>query len=147
MSQYYEKYSKICKEGELASSFYILKSGRIRRIKDGVTCGFIEKGEIFEHEVPLNDETFRRYTLITEENSHVIAISVTDVKKALGKSLQIVLIRNQLKNILKKETFFQKLSKNYACKLLDSFIVSTCEKGKSIIDTYKKQKNTILFIL
>lgn len=49
MSQYYEKYSKICKEGELASSFYILKSGRIRRIKDGVTCGFIEKGEIFEH--------------------------------------------------------------------------------------------------
>ena len=47
MSQYYEKYSKICKEGELASSFYILKSGRIRRIKDGVTCGFIEKGEIF----------------------------------------------------------------------------------------------------
>lgn len=95
----------------------------------------------------MNDETVRRYTLITEENSHVIAISVTDVKKALGKSLQIVLIRNQLKNILKKETFFQKLSKSYTCKLLDSFIVSTCEKGKSIIDTYKKQKNTILFIL
>ena len=49
MSQYYEKYTRICKEGELASSFYILKSGRIRRIRDGVTIGYIEKGEIFEH--------------------------------------------------------------------------------------------------
>lgn len=44
MSQYYEKNSKICKEGELASSFYILKSGRIRRLKEGVTLGFVEKG-------------------------------------------------------------------------------------------------------
>lgn len=26
-------------------------------------------------------------------------------------------------------------------------MISTYEKGKSIIDTYKKQKNTILFIL
>lgn len=47
MNQYYEKFTRICKEGELASSFYILKSGRIRRLKDGVTKGFIEKGELF----------------------------------------------------------------------------------------------------
>jgi CRP-like cAMP-binding protein len=44
MSQYYEKLTIICREGELASSFYILKSGRVRRIKDGVTLGYIEKG-------------------------------------------------------------------------------------------------------
>ena len=69
------------------------------------------------------------------------------MKKVLGKSLHIVLIRNQLKNILKKEYFFQKLNKDFASKLLDSFSVSAYEKGKSIIDTYKKQKNTILFIL
>lgn len=35
MSQYYEKYTQICKEGELASSFYILKSGRVRKIQNG----------------------------------------------------------------------------------------------------------------
>jgi CRP-like cAMP-binding protein len=49
----------------MASSFYILKSGRIRRIKDGVTVGFIEKGEIFEHDVALKDESYRKETLIT----------------------------------------------------------------------------------
>lgn len=59
MSQYYEKYSKICQEGQLASCFYILKSGRIRRIKEGLTRGFIEKGEMFEQEVALNEEVVR----------------------------------------------------------------------------------------
>jgi hypothetical protein len=49
MSQYYEKYTQICKEGELASSFYILKSGRVRKIQNGEHKGFIEKGELFEH--------------------------------------------------------------------------------------------------
>ena len=41
MNQYYERYMKICKEGELASSFYVLKSGRVRRIKNGRTIGYI----------------------------------------------------------------------------------------------------------
>jgi cGMP-dependent protein kinase 1 len=55
MSQYYEKNSKICKEGELASSFYILKSGRIRRLREGETVGYVNKGEIFEHQTALNE--------------------------------------------------------------------------------------------
>ena len=147
MNQYYEKYTRICKEGQLASSFYILKSGRVRRLKDGVTIGFIEKGDIFEHQAALKDEAVRKQTLITEENSHILAISVADIKTALGKSLPIILIRNQLKNLLKKQTFFQKLSKKYQAKLLDSFAVTHVQAGKTIIDTYKKCKNTIIYIL
>jgi hypothetical protein len=53
-----------------------------------------------------------------------LAISVADIKTALGKSMPIILIRNQLKNILKKQTFYQKLSKKYQGKLLDSFAVT-----------------------
>lgn len=102
MSQYYEKNSKICKEGELASSFYILKAGRIRRLKEGATLGFIEKGEVFEHAAALNEEPLRRETLITEENSHVLALSISEVRSSLGKSLHVVLLRNQLKAVLQR---------------------------------------------
>ena len=49
--------------------------------------------------------------------------------------------------MLKKEPFFQKLSKKYQAKFLDSFNVCNVEKGKTVIDTYKKLKNTIVFIL
>jgi hypothetical protein len=39
---------------------------------------------------------------VTEENSHILALSVADIKGTLGKSLPIILIRNQLKAVLKK---------------------------------------------
>ena len=61
--------------------------------------------------------------------------------------MPIILIRNQLKNVLRKEPFFQKLSKKYQGRFLDSFNVCNVEKGKTIIDTYKKLKNAVLFIL
>jgi hypothetical protein len=76
-----------------------------------------------------------------------LAISVVDIKTVLGKSLPIVLIRNQLKNVLRKEAFFQKLSKKYQARLLDSFNVRNVDKGKTVIDTYKKLRNSIVFIL
>jgi cGMP-dependent protein kinase len=50
MSQYYEKNTKICIEGEQASSFYILKAGRIcRKRNGGKEIDYIEKGQLFEH--------------------------------------------------------------------------------------------------
>ena len=76
-----------------------------------------------------------------------MAISTIDIKTALGKGLPIILIRNQLKTVLKREPFFQKLSKKYQAKFLDSFMVCNVEKGKTIIDTYKKLKNSILYIV
>jgi len=69
------------------------------------------------------------------------------MKKTLGKSLPVILIRNKMKNILKNESFFQKLSKQYASKLLDSFTVINVDKGRTVIDTYKKQKTTLMYII
>ena len=119
----------------------------MRRLKGGVLVGFVEKGDIFEHEVALQEQTTRQETLVAEESSHVLALSVVDIQNALGKSLPIMLIRNQLKAALRNEPFFQKLSKTYASRLLDSFVVAAVDKGKTVIDTYKKQRNSILFIL
>lgn len=43
--------------------------------------------------------------------------------------------------------FFQKLSEKYQSKLLDSFMIVNISQGKTIIDTYKKLKNSIIYIL
>jgi hypothetical protein len=77
----------------------------------------------------------------------VLALSISEVRACLGKSLHVVLLRNQLKAILQKESFFQKLSKPFASKLLDAFMICACEKGKTVVDPYKKQKNTVFFVL
>ena len=39
------------------------------------------------------------------------------------------------------------MSKKYQAKFLDSFNLSNVDKGKTVIDTYKKLRNSILFIL
>ena len=72
---------------------------------------------------------------------------MADIQSALGKSLPIIVIRNQLKAVLKDEPFFNKLSKAYASKLLDSFTITSVDKGKTIIDAYKRQRNLVMFVV
>lgn len=47
ISQKFQKNKEICKEGELASSMYILKSGKLARYKGNDFKGAISKGESF----------------------------------------------------------------------------------------------------
>jgi hypothetical protein len=77
----------------------------------------------------------------------VLALSISEVRACLGKGLHVVLLRNQLKTLLGRESFFQKLSKNFASKLLDTFMICGCEKGKTVVDPYRKLKNTVLLVL
>lgn len=39
------------------------------------------------------------------------------------------------------------MSKKYQARLLDSFNILNVEKGKTVIDTYKKLRNSIVFVL
>jgi hypothetical protein len=48
INQRFDKNSEICKEGELASSMYILKTGKLVKTLKGVACGDIQKGDSFE---------------------------------------------------------------------------------------------------
>lgn len=43
--QRYEKGSKICQEGQLASSMFIIKTGKLRRSIDGFCVGFYQSGD------------------------------------------------------------------------------------------------------
>lgn len=47
LTQKFDKNSEICKEGELAASMYILKSGKLGRYKGTELQGYILKGDSF----------------------------------------------------------------------------------------------------
>lgn len=69
ITQKYEKKSKICKEGELASSMFILKSGELRRTIDGHEVGIVKPGDSFEEYAALNKNQNRRETITASEDS------------------------------------------------------------------------------
>jgi signal-transduction protein with cAMP-binding, CBS, and nucleotidyltransferase domain len=60
LNQKFEKNSDICKEGELASSMYILKSGKLSRYKENAFQGSIMKGDSFEEYASLSKGCLRR---------------------------------------------------------------------------------------
>lgn len=74
-------------------------------------------------------------------------MSITAIGNTLGRTLPVVLIRNQLKVQLMKEAFYSKLAPQYSLKLLDSFRIISMDSGRTIIDCYKKQRNAITLIL
>lgn len=60
INQKFQKNSDICKEGELASSMYILKSGKLGRFKGTDLQGTITKGESFQEYASLTKGCLRR---------------------------------------------------------------------------------------
>ena len=59
---------EICKEGELAASMYILKSGKLSRYKGNQFKGSITKGESFEEYASLSKGGVRKFTIKTVED-------------------------------------------------------------------------------
>lgn len=76
ISQRFEKGKEICKEGELAASMYILKSGKLTKHKGNEYKGTILKGESFEEYTSLSKGCLRRTTIKVAEEAEVIALGV-----------------------------------------------------------------------
>lgn len=98
--QKFPKKSKICKEGELASSMYIVKSGVLKKCVDGIECGKLVSGQFCEEYAMLKKNSLRRDTIIVEEDAEVIAIGVEDIEEVLGRSLPLIITRNKVRAAL-----------------------------------------------
>ena len=94
LNQRFDRNSDICKEGELAASMYILKSGKLGRFKGGDFQGHILKGESFEEYSSLTKGSVRRETIRVVEDAEVMALGVEDIENALGRSLPLIILRN-----------------------------------------------------
>jgi CRP-like cAMP-binding protein len=69
ISQRFEKGKDICKEGELAASMYILKSGKLTMHRGNEFKGTITRGESFEEYTSLSKGCLRRMTIRVAEDA------------------------------------------------------------------------------
>jgi CRP-like cAMP-binding protein len=76
LNQRFEKNSEICKEGELASSMYILKSGKLSKHKGNQFQGYITKGESFEEYASLTKGCSRSETIKVIEDAELMALGI-----------------------------------------------------------------------
>ena len=92
---------------------YILKSGKLTRFKGNDTIGYITKGESFEESASLKKGCLRKETVKVTEQAQVIALGIEDIENALGRSLPLIIIRNEARSVLVGCKFFEKLSEEY----------------------------------
>lgn len=92
---------------------YILKSGKLAKYKGTDFKGSISKGESFEEYTSLSKGCLRRETIKVVQQAEIIALGAEDIENVLGKSLPLIILRNQAKNALKSAPIFEKLSEDY----------------------------------
>lgn len=83
-----------------------MKSGKLAKIRHGDLQGHISKGESFEEYATLTKGCLRKETIKVIEDSEVMALGVEDIENVLGKSLPLIIIRNEAKSALKSSKVF-----------------------------------------
>ncbi len=90
----------------MASSLYILKSGKLGKFKGSEYHGAITKGESFEGYASLTKGCLRRETIRVFEEAEVMALGVEDIENALGRGLPLIILRNSAKAALRSSKIF-----------------------------------------
>ena len=76
---------------------YIVKSGVLKKMMDGIECGKVKVSQFCEEYAALKKNSIRRYTLTVEEDAEVIALGVEDIEQVLGRSLPLIITRNKVR--------------------------------------------------
>lgn len=145
--QRFQKKNKICKEGELASSMYIVKSGVLKKTMDGIECGKVRVGQFCEEYAALKKNSIRRYTLAVEEDAEVIALGVEDIEQVLGRSLPLIITRNKVRAALLEYVEYKNLYPKYLDLALDCFKIRNVQEKEVIVKSGMHCKDIIFLVL
>jgi CRP-like cAMP-binding protein len=146
ISQRFEKGKEICKEGELAASMYILKSGKLTKHKGNEFKGTITRGESFEEYTSLSKGCLRRTTIRVADDAEVMALGVEDIENALGRSLPLIILRNEAMTTLKSTKLLERLSAEYLEKIIDCFKLKNVKPGEMVTRKDDECRKLIFFV-
>ena len=126
---------------------YILKSGLLKKVVDGIDCGKISPGQFCEEYAALKKNSERRDTIVVEEDAEVIALAVEDIQEVFGKSLPILITRNKLRAGLLERQEYKKLSNKYLDLALDCFKVKSVHENQVLVHPDLLCRDLIFMIL
>ena len=75
-----------------------------------------------------------------------MAFGIEDIENALGKSLPLIILRNEARNALKSSKIFDKLSEEYIQKAIDCFKLKNVKQAESIAKKEQFCRNGIFFV-
>ncbi|KRX08335.1 Protein kinase-like domain [Pseudocohnilembus persalinus] len=147
IEQKFNKNQDIINEDDIASSFYIIKSGTVSVMKDGKELKTLSKGSSFGESALLTGEQFRTMTIKAKEETFCLALGRDMLTKILGNKVEEIIWRNIAKWTLQKTSFGSSLEEMQIEHLLDHVHVLPIRDGDKVVPKGAYLQDQIVFIL
>lgn len=139
ISQKFNPGENIVNEGDMASSYYIIKEGTVECIKDGKCIRELKEGDSFG-EAALYSDGQRTVTVRAKNTARMLALGRESLQKILGSEIQIVINSNASRWSLEKNEVFKNLAKVQMEKWIRAAKIVKREEGEVLVrkgDTLK----------
>lgn len=130
--QKFKKGDNIVSEGDLASSFYIIKEGEVAVLVGTKEVRRMHKNESFGEQA-LYYNTNRTSTVQAVEETTCIALGGETVQQVLGDHVRNVAIKNIQRWAFEKDPIFGKMTKVQTEKILDKMKFAEIPQGELVI--------------
>ncbi|KAL4510050.1 hypothetical protein ABPG72_010243 [Tetrahymena utriculariae] len=147
IDQRFLKEQNIVNKDDPASSFYIIKEGKVSVMLGNKEVRTLSQGESFGETALLQGDQTRTMTIKALEDTTCLALGRDVLTKLLGDKVEMIIYRNISKWALEKSDGFKELTINQLDKILDSIEVSHITKGRVIIPKGTQKAQQLYIIL
>ncbi|KRX06681.1 Protein kinase-like domain [Pseudocohnilembus persalinus] len=134
LSQVYQKDKQIVVQGDIATSYFIIKQGKVGVLQNGKKIAEMGPGAEFGEQA-LTQHSFRGATVIAlEDNVVVLSIGRDKIQEVLGDKIKTIMFENQQRWGMNKNELLRKLTRIQMEKIISKTKIVSCEKGEIIFE-------------
>jgi cGMP-dependent protein kinase len=145
LSQHFKKGQVIISEGDLASSYYIIKEGSAECVEKGKFIRALNVGEGFGEQV-LHEDSHRTLSVLAQTDCNCLALSREALQEILGAKIVQVIQANWSTWALKQDKIFSQLTKLQMEKWIKNATYENLEPGTVIMEKDKPLSKLVIVL-
>jgi cGMP-dependent protein kinase 1 len=111
ITEHFHQDQAIVNEGDMASSFYIVKSGKVSIVKDGQTKAYLDSGFYFGEGALTKDFISKRSATVKARTEvECLSIGKNNFLKIFGEEVNILVERNTLRYLFRNSDVLKNFS-------------------------------------
>ncbi|EAR85527.2 CGMP-dependent kinase 5-1 (macronuclear) [Tetrahymena thermophila SB210] len=129
ITQVFKKGEIIVADGDMASSYYIIKKGKVAIYKDEKMIREMVAGETFGEQALFENSKRGATVKAVEDDSRCIALGKDDIQRVLGDKVQVIMYNNMIKWAFEGNEILKKLTKVQKEKIVINQKQTNYQKG------------------
>ncbi|CAD8175040.1 unnamed protein product [Paramecium pentaurelia] len=146
ITQSFKKGQAIVNEGDMASSYFIIKSGMVKIMKGGNELRQMSVGDSFGEQALYQNSVRGASVIAVDENVCCLAIGRETITKILGDKIQVIMYNNLLRWSFEKNQLLCKLTKIQIEKIVTKIQTVNYEANQRIYTADQKCDKLVIVL-